>query len=152
MVRREKQRRSVIDTSVLVAGVAGFKSERALENPSAILLRNWLHDGTFTWLVTETIISEYKGVLLRLGVRRNLVGKIVNLLREEAEFVGVYTESDVSPDPNDNAFCACAEQGLAAFIVTLNRRDFPQKKLVAKVISPGDPIPTTRRRRPSPRG
>ena len=137
---------------MLVAGVAGFKSLRAVENPSASLLRDWLEDGTFTWLVTEDIVSEYRGVLTRLGVRRNLVGEIINLLREEAEFVDVRGQSDVSPDPNDNTFCACAEQGRAAFIATLNRKDFPQKKLVAKVISPGDPIPTTRRRRASPGG
>ena len=88
----------------------------------------------------------------RPRVRRNLVGGIINLLREAAEFVDVRTENDVSPDPTDNAFCACAEQGRAAFIATLNRKDFPQKTLVAKVISPGDPIPTTRRRRASPGG
>ena len=40
---------------------------------------------------------------------------------------------------------ACAEQGLAAFIATLNQKDFPQKKLRARVISPGEPIPTMRR-------
>ena len=146
MGRRGKQPKGVIDTSVLVAGVAGFRSRRAVENPSASLLRYWLEDGTFTWLVTEDILSEYKGVLTRLGVRRNLVGEIINLLREEAEFVDVRGECDLSPDPDDNPFCACAEQGHAAFIVTLNRKDFPQKKLVAKVILPGDPIPTTRRR------
>ena len=137
----------MIDTSVLVAGVAGFKSGRRVENSSASLLRDWLDDGTFTWLITEDILSEYKAVLTRLGVRRNLVGEIINLLREEAEFVEVGAASDVSPDPNDNAFCACAEQGRAAFIATLNRKDFPPKRLVAKVISPGDQIPTTRRRR-----
>lgn len=147
MGRRGKQPRGVIDTSVLVAGVAGFKSLRSVENPSASLLRHWLDDGPFTWLVTEDILSEYKGVLTRLGVRRNLVGEIINLLREEAEFVDVRAASDLSPDPNDNVFCACAEQGHAAFIATLNRKDFPQKELVSKVISPGDPIPTTRQRR-----
>ena len=149
MGRRGKQPKGVIDTSVLVAGVAGFKSGRAVENPSASLLRHWLEEETFTWLVTEEILSEYKEVLSRLGVRRNLVGGIINLLREAAEFVEVRTEDDLSPDPTDNAFCACAEQGHAAFIATLNRKDFPQKKLVARVISPGDPIPTTRRRRSS---
>ena len=148
MARREKQSRGVVDTSVVVAGVAGFKSGRTVENPSASFLRDWLEHGTFVWLVTEEVLTEYKGVLTRLGVRRHLVGEIVNLLREEAEFVDVRDESDVSPDPNDNAICACAEQGGAAFIVTLNTKDFPQKKLVAKVISPGDPFPTTRRARP----
>ena len=41
--------------------------------------------GTFTWLVIEEILSEYKGVLGKLGVRRHLGGEIINLLREEAE-------------------------------------------------------------------
>jgi len=84
-------------------------------------------------------------VLRRLGVRRKLIGEIINLLREEAELVDLRMTADLSPDPGDNVFCACAEQGLAAFIVTLNRKDFPQKRLSAKVISPSDPVPTTRR-------
>jgi len=126
--------------------VAGFKSWRVVQNPSASFLRDWIELGTFTWLVTEEILSEYKGVLSQLGVRRNLVGEIINLLREEAEFVTIRSEDKLSPDPDDNAFCACAEQGRAAFIATLNKKHFPQKNLTAKVISPGDPIPTTRRR------
>jgi predicted nucleic acid-binding protein len=147
--RRTKQARGVIDTSVLVAGVAGFKSWRVVQNPSASFLRDWIEVGTFTWLVTEEILSEYKGVLSRLGVRRNLVGEIINLLREEAEFVAIRSEDDLSPDPDDNVFCACAEQGHASFIASLNKKHFPQKNLTAKVISPGDPIPTTRRGRSS---
>lgn len=131
---------------MLVAGIAGFKSWRVVENPSASFLRDWIEHATFTWLVSEDIISEYKEVLTRLGVRRNLVGEVINLLREEAEFVDVRITRDASPDPDDNAFCACAEQARAAFIATLNPKDFPQRKLRAKVISPGDPIPTTRRR------
>ena len=131
---------------MLIAGIAGFKSWRVAENPSASFLRDWIEHATFTWLVSEDIVSEYKGVLTRLGVRRNLVGEVINLLREEAELVDVRVTSDVSPDPDDNPFCACAEQAQAAFIATLNPKDFPQRKLRAKVISPGDPIPTTRRR------
>ena len=147
MARREQKPRGVVDTSVVVAGVAGFKAGRTPQNPSAFFLRDWLEHGTFVWLVSEQVLSEYKGVLTRLGVRRHLIGAIINLLREEAEQVNVREESDVSPDPTDNAICACAEQGGAAFIVTLNTKDFPQKKLVAKVILPGDPFPTTRRSR-----
>ena len=83
--------------------------------------------GTFTWLVTEEILSEYKGVLSRLGVRRNLVGEIVNLLREEAEFVTIRSEDELSPDPDDNVFCACAEQGRASFIA-VEQETFPPKE------------------------
>ena len=72
--------------------------------------------------------------------------EIINLLREEAESVTVRIEGNFSPDPGDNAFCGCAEQGRAAFIATLNKKHFPQKSLATRVISPGDPIPTTTRR------
>jgi uncharacterized protein len=136
--------RGVVDTSVLVAGIAGFRRRAVTTpNPSADLLRQWLQSSTFKWLVSEEILTEYKEVLSRLSVRPHLVGNIVNLLREEAEFVDVPFTVDISPDPADNPFCACAESGNAAFIITLNPKDFPQRKLRAKVIAPGAPFPTT---------
>jgi putative PIN family toxin of toxin-antitoxin system len=137
----------VIDTSVLVAGIAGFKSDKPVQNPSARFLRDWLENASFTWLVSEEILAEYKEVLRKLGVRRSLIGAIINLLREEAELIEVRSTSEISPDPSDNPFCDCAEEARAAFIVTLNPKDFPQKQLAARVISPDDPIPTTGRRR-----
>ena len=138
--------RGVIDTSVLVAGIAGFKPGRPVQNPSARLLRDWLENDTFTWLVCEEILAEYKEVLRRLGVRRSLIGAVINLLREEAELVKVLSSREISSDPGDNPFCVCAEEGRAAFIATLNPKDFPQNLLTARVISPDDPIPTTVRR------
>ncbi len=86
-------------------------------------------------------------MLSRLRVRRSVVGAVINQLREEVEFVEIRATAELSPDPGDNPFCTCAEAGGAAFIVTLNPRDFPQRKLRAKVIGPGDPLPTTVRRR-----
>ncbi len=139
--------RGVIDTSVLVAGIAGFKPSRPVQNPSARFLRDWLENVTFTWLVSEDILAEYKEVLRRLGVRRPLIGSIINLLREEAEVLDVRSTGEISPDPGDDPICTCAEEGRAAFIATLNPKDFPQKRLAARVIAPGDPIPTTRARR-----
>jgi hypothetical protein len=51
----------------------------------------------FVWLITDEIVSEYKRVPARLGVRRSLIGKIVNLL-EEAELVAVARLPDISPE------------------------------------------------------
>jgi predicted nucleic acid-binding protein len=127
----------------------GLKStEIAPKNPSAKLLREWIEGDTFVWLVSDEILPEYKRILARLGVRRPLIGKIVNLLREEAELVPVSALPDISPDPGDDPFCACAESGRADFIVTLNPKDFPQSLLSAHVIRPGESIPTTARRKP----
>lgn len=137
----------MVDTSVLVAGIAGLKtSEIAPRNPSAKLLQDWIESNTFVWLITEEIVSEYKQVLARLNVGRSLIGKIVNLLREEAELVVVTRMPDISPDPGDDPFCACAEAGRADFIVTLNPKHFPQSLLSSHVTKPGESIPTTARR------
>ena len=58
--------RGVVDTSVLVAGIAGFKRDAATQNPSAVFLRTWIEQDTFVWLVTPAILDEYTGVLARL--------------------------------------------------------------------------------------
>jgi predicted nucleic acid-binding protein len=101
--------------------------------------------------VSDEILLEYKRILGRLGVRRQLIGKVVNLLREEAELIPASVLPNISPDPGDDPFCACAETGQADFIVTLNRKDFPQALLSAYVIRPGEAIPTTGRQKPRSR-
>jgi hypothetical protein len=97
--------------------------------------------------VGDQILLEYKRILGRLGVRRPLIGKIINLLREVAELVPASALPNISPDPGDDPFCACAETGRADFIVTPNPKDFPQSLLSAHGIKPGERIPTTARRR-----
>jgi predicted nucleic acid-binding protein len=110
--RKKKRPRGVVDTSVLVAGIAGFKDmETAAKSPSAALIRDWVEGDTFTWLVSEEILSEYKAVLARLGVRRNVIGALINRLREEAEVIEVRRSVQLSPDPGDDPFCNCAEEG-----------------------------------------
>ena len=138
----------MVDTSVLVAGIQGFKPLRIVsENSSAKMFRDWSEHATFIWLVTDEIILEYKTVLARRNVRRSTIGGIMNQLREEAEFVPIAPAGSISPDPGDDPFCMCSEQGEADFLVTLNPRDFPQKLLGAHVIAPGEKMPTTRRKR-----
>jgi hypothetical protein len=70
--------------------------------------------------------------LKRLGVHRKLIGRVVSLIRERAERVKVRSSKEISPDPEDEPFCLCGEQGKADFIVTLNPSDFPQEHLRAK--------------------
>lgn len=130
--------RVVVDTSVLVAGISGFREPFVRgRNASADLLHQWAEKNDFVWLVTEDILDEYKEVLKRLRVRSNLIGRVVNLIRERAEEVKLRSSTDISPDPKDEPFCLCAEEGTADFVITLNPRDFPQDRLKPKVIRPG---------------
>ncbi len=103
--RKRKQPRGVVDTSVLVAGIAGFKPlEIASQNYSARMLRDWVEDSTFIWLLTDEILLEYKTVLARLNVRRSTIGRIINLLSEEGELVPLSPGASISPDPGDDPF------------------------------------------------
>lgn len=134
---RKRKPRAVVDTSVLVAGISGFREPFVSgRNPSADVLYRWVEKNNFVWLVTEDILDEYKEVLKRLRVRPSLIGKVINLIRERAEVVKVRSSAEISPDPKDDPFCLCSEQGNADFIVTLNPKDFPEERLGAKIIAP----------------
>jgi len=133
-----RKSRVVVDTSVLVAGISGFREPFVPgRNPSADVLHRWAEKNHFVWLVTEDILDEYKEVLKRLRVRSGLIGRVVNLIRERAEEVKVRPSIEISPDPKDDPFCLCAEQARADSILTLNPSDFPEERLQAKVVSPG---------------
>lgn len=101
---------------------------------SAKFVQRWVEQRMFVWLVSDEILEEYREVLARLGVRRPLIGKIVNTLRAKGEPVKPSPTHNLSSDPDDNHICDCAEYGDADFIVTLNPKDFPQLSLRAKVI------------------
>lgn len=136
---KKRKPRGIVDTSVLVAGISGFREPfLAGKNPSADVLHEWAERNNFLWLITEDILEEYKEVLKRLHVRPNVIGKVVNLIRERAEEVKVRSAAEISPDPKDDPFCLCSEQGKADFIVTLNPKDFPEDRLKSKIILPGE--------------
>jgi len=68
---KKHKRRVVVDTSVLVAGISGFKETYVPgRTPSADILHEWAEEHSFVWLVSEYILDEYKEVLKRLRVRK----------------------------------------------------------------------------------
>ena len=105
---------------MLVAGISGLKHGNIEpRTDSARLLRAWVDEDSFTWLISDDILDEYREVLARLRVRRAVIGRVLNLLNEEAEFVPAVAAPEISPDPGDQPFCHCAEAGRADFLVTL---------------------------------
>ena len=127
----------VVDTSVLLSGISGYREPFVSgRNPCADWLHKWAEHNNYIWLLSEDILEEYKEVLKRFHVRPNLMGKVINLIRKRAEEIEVRFTFELSPDPKDDPFCLCAEQGKADYIVTLNPKDFPKHRLEARVISP----------------
>jgi len=136
---KKGKRRVVVDTNVLVAGISGFKGAYVpAKYPSADVLFRWADRENSIWLVTEEILDEYKEVLKRRNVRAALIGRIINLLPEQAEEITIRKAAPISPDPDDDAFCQCAEEGKADSIITLNTKDFPQERLQAEVLTPAE--------------
>lgn len=127
-----------MDTCVLVGGARAFRNQYIPgENRSADVIYKWIDEDAFEWLITSDIVKEYSEILNRRKVRSAVIGRIINLLREQGTEIVVDEEAaDVSPDPEDNEFIACAEQGLADLILTWNIKDFPQQRLKAKVMTP----------------
>ena len=134
---RKRKQRAVIYTNVVVAGISGFRDQYVAGLiPSADLLHRWADEEHFVWLYSEDILAEYKEVLKRLHVRSAAIGALINFIREQGESVEIRSRAEISPDPKDDAFCICAEEGNADLIFTLNPRDFPQSRLKAKVVQP----------------
>ena len=103
--QKRRGHRVVVDTSVVISGISAFKgSFTPGRNPSADTLRQWVEKGKIVWLVTPEILEEYKEVAKRLNVRPSVAGRLVNLLREEAEEVAVRKSVEISPDQAITAF------------------------------------------------
>lgn len=134
---KKKKQRAVVDTNVVVAGISGFRDQYIPARiQSADLLHRCAEEEHFVWLCSEDVLTEYKEVKKRLQLRSAAIGTLINFIRERGESVEIRPSAEISPDPKDDAFCICAEDGRADFIFTLNPKDFPQSRLKAKVIQP----------------
>ena len=81
---QRKTPKGVVDTWVLVAGIAAFKRAVVIV-PSAQMLRAWIEQDTFQWLITEEILDEYKEILARCKVRRDLIAHAISLICTAAQ-------------------------------------------------------------------
>ena len=96
--RKRRGRRVVVDTSVVIAGISAFKSSFVPgKNLSADTLWEWVENDRFVWLMTPEILEEYNEVAKRLNDRPSVVGRLVNLLREEADEVTVRKSLEIFP-------------------------------------------------------
>jgi putative PIN family toxin of toxin-antitoxin system len=112
--------RAVIDTNVLISGLLSPSGNEAL-----ILLA--VRHGMLHPCFSEDILNEYKNVLARpkFGFSPDEIAALLAMLRSNGELVEPEGSTFVSPDPADTKFLHCAEAGRAEFIVTGNKRDFP---------------------------
>ncbi len=87
--------------------------------------------------VSENILKEYSDVLARpeLRIRRGARLQLLDLIRNRSVTISPRIRLSVSNDAGDNKFIECADAARADYLITGNRRHFPQFWKATKVIS-----------------
>jgi len=115
-IHKRRGCRVVVDTSVVISGISAFRRPFVPgKSSSADLLYEWSRKSRFIWLVTPEILEEYKEVARRLNVRPNIAGRLINLLREEAEEVEGGQKIGISPDPATIVFVGALRRARPTF-------------------------------------
>jgi putative PIN family toxin of toxin-antitoxin system len=123
--------RAVIDTNVLVSAMISPDGNEAL-------LVMAINQGLVVPCLSLEILQEYSDVLLRprFGFPAIQIGALLDLLRRRGSLLDPPPMVGISPDPGDDKFVACAAAGKADFLVTGNKRHFPQSRGIwARVVN-----------------
>lgn len=126
--------RVVIDTNVLVSGLIAPSGNEAL-------LMLAINQGLVRPCFSPPILREYSEVLARpkFAFLPDEIAAVIGLFERRGEISHPPPLSGVSPVPEDDKFIACAQAASPDFIVTGNKKDFPQERLgVTQVVSAGE--------------
>ena len=121
---------AVIDTNVLVAAA---KSHKPDSSTSKIL--SLVFSGIIQPLVCDEILEEYEGILNLpvLAIPEEISSAILSKFREDGINPGRTPSGEDYPDPSDQVFYEISLSVEDAYLVTNNKKHFPQKP---KVVTP----------------
>ena len=121
---------AIIDTNILVS---------ALGNEALLVLA--VKQGLVRPYFSEEILDEYSIVLPRpkFAFHPDEIAALMDVLQGQGDLVHPTPLRGSSPDPGDDKFIACALAARVDFLVTGNKRDFPQNRVKpTKVVSAGE--------------
>ena len=111
--------RATFDTNIFV------RSLIQKDNLANHLISLWL-DGRFILVLSQAIVDEVRGVLLRPALMRELqytrtaAMRLINLL-PQASIVEVTSSAELCRDPTDDTFVDCAVSGRVQFLVSYDK-------------------------------
>ena len=111
--------RATFDTNIFV------RSLIQKDNLANHLISLWL-DGRFILVLSQAIVDEVRGVLLRPALMRELqytrteAMRLINLL-PQASIVEVTSSAELCRDPTDDKFVDCAVSGRVQFLVSYDK-------------------------------
>jgi putative PIN family toxin of toxin-antitoxin system len=112
--------RIVLDTNIIVS--AALRSE-SLQRTTLLLATT----KPARLYVSDPILKEYAEVLSRpeLGIRRGLRLQLLQMIKNSSHVVKLVRGLDVTGDPDDNMFVECCDRARADYLITGNRKHFP---------------------------
>lgn len=113
--------RAIIDTNVVVSALLSPFGNEAL-------VLEAVRRGLFVPCFSREILKEYREVLARpkFGFQPRQVEGLLALLSEQGRMFSPKPVAVNLPDPDDVIFIACARTASAEFLITGNKRHFPQ--------------------------
>ena len=121
--------RVVIDTNVLVSALLQPKGL-----PAAVLILAL--SGQVELCVSEAIVAEYEEVIRHPHLKRDpaVIVRTMQAIRKLGHWVKPAMRIGACSDPDDNMFVECAQAGNADYLVTGNKRHFPDRWKKTEVI------------------
>ena len=115
----------VLHTNVMVS---------ALINPEGIpaTILSLLLNGKLTVQYDNRILEEYTEVLSqsRSSFKKNLIRQLLDYIQNEGEFITAEPARAHSVNPGDRAFYEVAKTGNAQYLITGNKKHFPDEETV----------------------
>jgi len=121
--------RVVIDTNVLVSAL--LKPESL---PAAVLMLAL--SGEVQLCVSNAVFAEYDEVIHRPHLKRppDVIERTLQSIRKLGDWVKPSVRIEECSDPDDNVFLECVEAAKADYLVTGNKRHFPDRWNKTKVV------------------
>lgn len=118
---------AVIDTNVLVAAAKSHKPDS-----SASKVLNLVFSGIIQPLVCDEILEEYESILELpvLAIPNEVSDAILSKFKKDGINPGKTPSPEEHPDPTDQVFYEVSLSVEDAYMVTNNRKHFPQKPRV----------------------
>lgn len=115
-----KKPRAVLDTNILISGTLSSKG------PASSLIERWIK-GDFQLVISPSILDEYYDVAARERIKKHfgpteekMKRFLVLLTKASVMTEDSYTVERLTTDPTDNKFLACALEGHADYVVSLD--------------------------------
>ena len=122
--------RVVIDTNILVSAL--LQPEGL---PAAVLMLAL--SGEAELCVSDAVFAEYDEVIRRPHLKRppDVIEGTLQSIRKLGQWVKPSVRVTDCTDPDDNVFLECAQAGEADYLVTGNKRHFPERWKKTKAVS-----------------